>query len=298
MKLVDVAKRHLAVIPVSAIGELLRDGGCTVNGQVLDGAGAINHRVAEGDRLQVLADVLVHAHEASGTVPPHDHTPSILLHDADVIVVDKPAGVHVHPLGRHRSLTILGALAHVAGARLSGSPETWQPWADHRAHPVHRLDRPTSGLLLFGASAEAAKILGGSMLRRQIARTYVAEVARAPSSATGTIDMPLGRDPSSPYRRAAVPVAEGGQSAVTHWEVLADGPPCRLRLTIETGRTHQIRAHLASLGLPILGDVLYGADARMTRPTGPAIRLHAAELSFPHPRDGRELQFATSPAWD
>lgn len=277
MRLVDYAKAHLATIAVGSVGPLISRGAVTINGRI----GEMTEHVGPNDRIAV--DPAAHA--AACPLVPEQRALAIVFEDDDLLVVDKPAGIHVHPMGPHRTGTLMNALLAHAGA----TPEI--PWAAWRPHPAHRLDRATSGLVIIAKRAAVHETLRGSFAAHQVHRRYRATVHGHVALDHGTIDAPLGRDPTFDYRRAIVPVSEGGQAAVTHYRVVergvdSSGAYTTLELEPATGRTHQIRVHLASLGHHIIGDSIY-AHANVTRDdASQAIALRAIELRFAHPRDG------------
>lgn len=203
--------------------------------------------------------------------------PRIVYSDEWLAVVEKPAGLIVHPAPGHHGPTMVDALADLLG----GGPDPQRPGI------VHRLDRDTSGLMLVARTEESHSSLSKAIAARQVGREYVALVDGCPASRTGTIDAPLGRDHRSPQR-----VVVGGRrsrDAVTHFEVRERvGAETLLDIRLETGRTHQIRAHLAAIGHPICGDPTYGRAGThgLKRQF-----LHARRLSFEHPADGRPLSF-------
>lgn len=272
VRLVDHVREHLAVVAARRVGPLIADGAIQVDGR----RGRIAELLSGGETLSVdpeAISVLVRRREA---IVPEPADLVVVHEDQHVLVVDKPSGMHVHPMGRHRSGTLVGALLWHAGAR----PD--DPWAAWRPYPGHRLDRPTSGLLAVPKRREHQDAFRRALDRGEVRRVYEAVVEGDVAGDEGTIVEPLGPDPSDPYRRAVVPVDEGGQPAVTHWRVLerTDGRT-RLEVTLGTGRTHQVRAHLAALGHPVLGDELYRGGSSTT-----AIALRAVQLAFPHPASG------------
>ena len=234
---------------------------------------------------------------------------SIAYEDQHVIVIDKPAGLVVHPAAGHARGTLVNALIAHCGDELSGIGGVRRPGI------VHRLDKDTSGLLVVAKSDLAHHGLADQFAAHgtdgRLVRTYEAFVWGVPPRRSGTIETHLGRSPSNRTRMAVVRDPQG-RRAVTHFEVLEsfagpDGKPLasRLRLSLETGRTHQIRVHLAHIGHPVMGDPAYGAGfkssaRRLPDKAAEALErlgrqaLHAAELGFEHPVTGRPLHF-TSP---
>ena len=270
-RLVDVVKAHLVVVPVGEIGGLIARGAVHLAERV----GRMAELVRDGDVLAVDATDI-----APLALPPDDAALAIRYEDDELVICSKPAALHVHPLGRFREGTLLNRMLWHVGARAN------QPWASARPSPLHRLDRAASGLVAFAKSAAAHDAFRRLLAEHQIERRYTAMVIGHVHGDAGTIDAPLGRDPTLDYRRAVVPIADGGQHAVTQWTVLArHADRTLLEVTLETGRTHQIRAHLASIGHPIVGDQLYidGGEP------APAIALHATRLAFRHPHSGAEV---------
>ena len=160
---------------------------------------------------------------------------------------------------------------------------------------MHRLDRPTSGLLLVAKSRVVQEAFAAHLASGALERTYHATVHGEVTGESSTIDLPLGRDPHRDYRRAVVPLDQGGQTAVTHWRVVdRHSDRTRLEVRIETGRTHQIRVHLAAMGTPIAGDALYREGAESLPDGGPRpgvtdLALRAVRLTFPHPTSGQRV---------
>jgi 23S rRNA pseudouridine1911/1915/1917 synthase len=266
-RLVDVAKQHLAVVSIDRVGPLIAAGRVTVNGQ----PGAIADPVRAGDVLEVAGPL-------DEALVPEERAFAIVFEDDALVIVDKPGAMHVHPLGAYRTGTLLNALVWHAGAR----PD--QPWAAWRPRPAHRLDRGASGVIAIAKHADVHDALRGQLASGAMYRRYRATVEGELASDAGAIDAPLGRDPGNDYRRAVVP---GGQPALTHYRVVGRTPGRTVvELELATGRTHQIRAHLASLGHPIVGDVLYGAPQVETVDL---IELRAIELQLDHPRDRRRI---------
>lgn len=269
VRLVDYAKMYLVVVPVHEVGGLIARGGLTLDGR----PGRIEDPVGAGS--VVAAD---DAALAAVALRPQPLQLVIRYEDDDLLVCEKPAGMHVHPLGAYREGTLLNALLWHCGAR---ADRAWGRW---RPRPLHRLDRAASGLIAIAKHAGIHDDVRKQFAEHAIERRYRALVHGRVASEAGTIASPLGRDPACDYRRAVVAVEQGGQRAVTHFTRLEHaGETTLLELVLETGRTHQIRAHLASIGHPIVGDALY-APGGERRDAAPAIALHAVELRLRHPR--------------
>lgn len=251
------------------------------------------HRLKAGEVIVVDAEVL---EEPAPIDPlkPRDHSGLRLLHrDDDLVVVDKPAGLVVHPGRGHPDDTLLNALAaRNVSLAVVGDPE--------RPGVVHRLDKDTSGVLVLARTRKAHLGLTKQFAKRSARRVYLALCHGVPEPAAGTVDAPLARHRRDRKRFAVV---EGGRRAVTHYTVLealsvAGFSAALLECRLETGRTHQIRVHLTHRGHPLLGDPVYAtrssrAASRGLPLTGQA--LHARLLGFTHPVTGEELTFTSEP---
>lgn len=205
---------------------------------------------------------------------PQDIPLDVVYEDDDVIVVNKPSGLVVHPAPGHPDGTLVNALLFHCGASLSGVGGALRPGI------VHRIDRDTSGLIIAAKNDYAHQFLSAQLADHTLARTYECIVVGNLREDSGTVDAPIARDSRDRKRMAVVP---GGRRAVTHWTVLARYPGyTHVQCWLETGRTHQIRVHMAYLGHPILGDTVYGAKKPVPGLTGQC--LHAVGLQFIHPR--------------
>ena len=205
---------------------------------------------------------------------PQDIPLDVVYEDDDVIVVNKPSGLVVHPAPGHPDGTLVNALLFHCGASLSGVGGALRPGI------VHRIDRDTSGLIIAAKNDYAHQFLSAQLADHTLSRTYECIVVGNLREDSGTVDAPIARDSRDRKRMAVVP---GGRRAVTHWTVLARYPGyTHVQCRLETGRTHQIRVHMAYLGHPILGDTVYGAKKPVPGLTGQC--LHAVGLQFIHPR--------------
>ncbi len=212
---------------------------------------------------------------------PQDIPLDVVYEDGDVIVVNKPVGMVVHPAAGHPEGTLVNALLYHCGNSLSGINGKLRPGI------VHRIDRDTSGLLIAAKNDAAHLALAAQLEDHSLYREYHAVAVGGFREDSGTVDAPIARHPLDRKRMAVDRV--NGKKAVTHWEVLERySGYTYLRCRLETGRTHQIRVHLASLGHPLLGDMVYGAKKPYPGLAGQC--LHAKKLSFAHPRTGERVE--------
>lgn len=214
---------------------------------------------------------------------PQDIPLDVVYEDGDVIVVNKPAGLVVHPAPGHPDGTLVNALLHHCGSSLSGIGGELRPGI------VHRIDRDTSGLIIAAKNDAAHQALSAQLQDHTLARTYEAVVVGNLREDRGTVDAPIGRHHTD--RKKMAVTDRGGRAAVTHWEVLERFQGfTHVRCRLETGRTHQIRVHMAHLGHPICGDTVYGARKPVPGLTGQC--LHAVGLRFIHPRTGESVELS------
>jgi 23S rRNA pseudouridine1911/1915/1917 synthase len=269
---VDVVVARRTGVARAAVQRALRAGELTVDGR----PARPSRRLEEGD--VVTGSIPSVESEA----PAGEDIPIVIRYsDARVLAVSKPAGLVTHPAGGHESGTLVNALVGL-GEPLAGAGSA-------RPGIIHRLDKDTSGLVLVAKDDAAHAWLTAALKRREIERRYLALVRGRPPATTGTIEAPLGRHP---VRRHRISVVAGGRPAVTHYRELGSTPDLTLlEISLETGRTHQIRVHLAHIGHPIVGDRTYGGDAESARALGLGrFFLHAGYLAFPHPDDGRRVE--------
>ncbi len=267
--------RRLPALSRARLQALIRAGSVTVNG-----AAVKEHRpVRAGDNIALVVPA-----PAPVALRPEAIPLAILHEDADLIVLDKPAGLVVHPAAGHATGTLVHALLHHAGPEFAIG-------GDQRPGIVHRLDRDTSGVMVVAKTAAAQAALVAQFQRRRVSKTYVALVWGVPDPARGTIATLIGRHTRDRKKMSAVP--NTGRPAVTHYAVVESfGPAALVRLKPETGRTHQLRVHLAHRGHPVVGDTVYGRRATAGLPApAPRQMLHAETLAFDHPATGRRLEF-------
>lgn len=269
----------------SAAARLIRDGRVSVDGAQVSKA---SHRAETGNRV----DIEVPAPEPADVVA-QEIPLSIVYQDEDLAVVDKPAGLVVHPAAGHASGTLVNALLHHLDG-LSGVGGELRPGI------VHRLDKDTSGLLVVAKNDRAHRGLSESWNTDAIRKVYLAIVYGSPSRPTGSIEAPIGRHPRD---RKKMAILDGGRSAKTLYRVLESYTGCSLvELELRTGRTHQIRVHLQSIGHPVVGDPVYGGaqwkgiqDRRIRDLLRSVDRqaLHASRLELTHPGSGDRMTFVS-----
>ena len=264
----------------SAAQKLLERGAVTLDGKPV----RKNDRPAPGQVLEALLP----DPEPIDLIPQNIPL-DVVYEDGDVIVVNKPVGLVVHPAPGHPDGTLVNALLYHCGTSLSGINGELRPGI------VHRIDRDTSGLIIAAKNDRAHLALAAQLQDHSLARTYEAVVVGSLKEDGGTISAPIGRHPVD--RKKMAVDHKNGREAVTHWTVLARYPghthvECRL----ETGRTHQIRVHMASIGHPLLGDTVYGAKKNVPGLAGQC--LHARRLRFVHPSTGEAVELeCTLPDW-
>lgn len=270
----------------SAATRLIESGDITVNGK----KSAKNLRLKAGDEISILLP----EPEASEVLPQNIPL-DVVYEDEDLIVINKPVGMVVHPAAGNPDGTLVNALLYHCGDSLSGIGGVIRPGI------VHRIDKETSGLLVVAKHDEAHLFLAEQLKGHRINRIYTAIAVGNFKEDEGTVDAPIGRHPVDRKKMAVIRNPElSAREAVTHWKVLsravADGNAFTLlRCELETGRTHQIRVHCASIGHPLLGDPIYGGNGtRFEAKHKPLIEgqaLHAGELSFVHPRTKEQVRF-------
>jgi 23S rRNA pseudouridine1911/1915/1917 synthase len=272
---VDRALAALAAVPRSQARRWIEQGRVWLESRAVKPS----QRVRAGARLETQPPEVV-----ASVLEPEPIELRVLFEDEDVVVVDKPAGMVVHPAPGHARGTLVNALLHHCGD-LAGIGGVLRPGI------VHRLDRGTSGVLVAAKHDRAHTALAEQFRSHEVERVYLALVRGVPSAEEGRVDRPIGRHPRDRKRMSVR--TRSGRPARTGWQVRRRFPHSGvtlLEVRPETGRTHQIRVHLASVGLPVLGDPLYGRSRRsllgMRRPA-----LHAAVLGFDHPRSGQRLRF-------
>lgn len=270
-----VLGHFLSDVSRSQLQKWIEDGHVTVNGQVVK----TKYKLKAGDVVKIIP-------EAPQTInlEPEDIPLDIVYEDDDVIVVNKPAGMVVHPAPGHPGHTLVNALLyHSPLSTING---------EFRPGIVHRIDKDTSGLLMVAKNDLAHRSLAAQLKAKTNQREYVALVHGVIKEDQGTIDAPLGRSKKDRKKQAVV---MDGRHAVTHFEVVKRYRHYTLvKCRLETGRTHQIRVHMAYIGHPLAGDPLYGPRKTLA---GPGQYLHAGLLGFKHPRTGQEMTF-TAPLPD
>ncbi len=257
----------------SQVQKLIENGKITINGKETKN----NYKLRKND----IIEIEIPDPEPLDIVP-EDIPLDICYEDKDIIIINKPQGMVVHPAPGHYSGTIVNAIMYHCGDDLSGINGCMRPGI------VHRIDKDTSGIIVIAKSDSAHKSLAEQLACHSITRKYYAIVTGNLKEDTGTIDKPVGRNPKD---RKKMAVVEGGRRAVTHYKVLErfGGKYTLIEAQLETGRTHQIRVHLASIGHPLLGDTVYGSEKQPFKLQGQV--LHAKVLGFIHPSTGEYVEF-------
>ncbi len=259
----------------SAAVRLIDGGAVSVGGRAVKK----NYKCAPGDEITLVMPLT-----ADCELRPQNIPLDIVYEDADLLVVNKARGMVVHPAPGHPDGTLVNALMFHCGDSLSGIG------GEKRPGIVHRIDKDTSGLLVVAKNDFAHLALSAQLADRSLSRVYEAVVRGGMREDSGTVNAPIGRHPAD--RKKMAVTQKGSRSAVTHWEVIARYRGyTHIRCRLETGRTHQIRVHMAYIGHPLLGDGVYGAPCPDRGLSGQC--LHARELKFIHPRTGEKVVLST-----
>ncbi len=270
---IDVFTAKEAKITRSRAAGLIADGNVFINGKVA----AKNAKVKDGDRVEItLPDPEVY------DITPENISLDIVYQDSDLLVVNKPKGMVVHPAAGNYSGTLVNALMYHCGDSLSGINGVMRPGI------VHRIDKDTSGLLMVAKNDFAHNKLAEQIKEHSFTREYEAVVYGSLKSDSGVIDAPVGRHPIK--RKQMTVIYENSKNAVTHYEVIEKLEGfTHIRLKLETGRTHQIRVHMSYIGHPVAGDEVYGPKKIIKELGGQC--LHAKKIGFIHPRTGEYMEF-------
>jgi 23S rRNA pseudouridine1911/1915/1917 synthase len=275
----DRALASVTGLSRTRIQEAIKGGAAQVDGK----SARASPILEAGQRITMAGEAMMVASATAGEAPAADAIPLRILYEDDyLLVVDKPAGMVTHPAPGHSSGTLVNAL-------LAHAPELADVGDRARPGIVHRLDKDTSGLLVVAKDPATHAALAQQMKDHAMVKRYLALVEGAMPTAEGVIDAPIGRDPRQRLRMGLLSVSSGGREARTRFRTLEEhGGRSLLEVQLETGRTHQIRVHLAAVHHPVVGDPIYG---RAQRPLPPRQFLHAAHLEFRHPATGEWLTF-------
>ena len=264
----------------SAVQKLVEEGHVLLGGK----------KAKKNDKLNIGDEISVTVPEPKEVdIAPTEMALDIVYEDDDVLVINKPKGLVVHPAAGHQDDTLVNGLLHAMQGQLSGINGELRPGI------VHRIDKDTSGLLAVAKNDYAHVMLASQLKDHTMARTYECIVCGSFREDSGTVDAPIGRHPTD--RKKMCVTQRNSKEAVTHWEVIARYRGyTHIRCRLETGRTHQIRVHMAHIGHPILGDTVYGHKKPELGQDSQC--LHAGALCFRHPRDGRPVMvFAPLPEY-
>ncbi len=283
----DQAVALLSGLTRSAAVRLIEEGAVSVNGAALPK----NSKLRAGDCIAVVLPEPEPCEAVPQNIPL-----DIIYEDDDVVVINKPCGMVVHPAAGNPDGTLVNALLWHCGESLSGVGGVIRPGI------VHRIDKDTSGLLVVAKNDAAHLALAEQLKEHKVSRIYTAVAVGNLREDAGTVDAPIGRNPNDRKKMAIIRDPDRrSRPAVTHWSVLARGTAAGsaftlLRCQLETGRTHQIRVHMASIGHPLLGDPLYGGNGTRFGALHQSLILgqclHAGELTFTHPRTGENMHFS------
>lgn len=267
----------------SAAARLIEEGAITVGGRAV----AKNYKLRAGDTVDILMPEPVPTEAEAEDIPL-----DVVFEDEDIIVINKPTGMVVHPAAGNETGTLVNALLHHCAGSLSGIGGVVRPGI------VHRIDKDTSGLLVAAKNDAAHNSLAEQLKTHEVGRVYYALVIGNLREDKGTVNAPIGRHPRDRKKMAVLSAGEGtARDAVTHYEVLERFRGyCLVRCVLETGRTHQIRVHMAHLGHPLVGDLTYGGGKTKFEAANQSLIsgqcLHAKELKLTHPRTGERMNFS------